>query len=151
MRRFLEIPMAALAIAVFFVAVFTGADAAAAIHKCEFAGKTTYTETPCPGGKTLDINDSVSATRRDSATQRAAKEKTALKRLEAARAKIEVKQEKEDNATDKRNAGKREKCDKLALGKKWAEEDAAKASGKAVEKAKTNARRAGETYALACR
>ncbi len=143
-------PMISIAILALLTAY---ASAALALNKCEADGKITYTEAPCPGAKTLDT-DNRPAADIASAKQRAAKEKTDLKRIEVQRAKSEAQQARTDQAAArlaKVQDRKAAKCDKLALRKQWAEEDAAKASGKTQEKAKTRAHRAGQAYTLACR
>jgi hypothetical protein len=47
-------------------------------------------------------------------------------------------------------ASKKKRCKTLALNRQWAEQDAAAATGKSVDKARRNAVRKAEKYEIEC-
>lgn len=120
-----------------------------AIYKCEADGKVSYSDEECTGGKTLDISNATPADAAES-QQRLDREKRLLSRLENERQKQDARVEKERLRTAKANADQQKKCATLARRQKWADEDAALATGKSGEKARQRARRAAEQYDEAC-
>ncbi len=129
---------------------------ALAINKCEIDGKVSYTEAPCPAGKTT-VLASVPAPNASAVAQAkaiAGKDARALQKIEAEKAK----QDKADLAANKaaaRNAAKQakqqKKCAQLAQKKRWADEDAAKAGPKNQTTARSKASRAAEKMELECK
>jgi Domain of unknown function (DUF4124) len=120
-----------------------------AVIKCESNGKITYSDEPCRNGRQLDIS-SAPAPDADADARRAAREKHELQRLEGQRRRQEAKDDKERARAAKANATKQKKCVTLALHKRWADEDAASATGKAADKVKRKAHRAGEKFESEC-
>jgi hypothetical protein len=124
-----------------------------AVYKCESNGQVTYSDAPCRG-KTLSLANSIDAevpgTNVASAKEKLAREKKEVTRLEKERHKREAAEEKEQKKVAKADAVKRKKCSTLAHRKKWADEDAAAATGKSREKAQRKARRAAETHQAEC-
>lgn len=120
-----------------------------AVYKCESDKKVSYSDIPCPDAKVLDIGGAASPDAAH-ARQQATQEKKKLTQLEAARHKMEAKEEKERQQAARANAAARKTCAKLALRKKWADEDAASATGKSAVKAKQKARRAAEQHQSEC-
>lgn len=129
--------------------LLSGSASSFAIYKCDAGGKTTYSDTECPGGKTLDVNIAVPAGATDAARQ-AREEKYALDRLERARNKREAKEERERQRAAKTAAAQQKKCSALARKQKWAEEDAATVTGRSAETARRKARRKAEEYEAEC-
>lgn len=125
---------------------------ALAIFKCEIAGKVTYSDEPCPGGKTVIANgDTVSSLDATKAKQQLAQDKREVERLEKARHQREKKEEKEQQQAARSANVKKAKCTSLEQRKKWADEDAAHATGKSADNAKRKARRATEKYEVECK
>jgi hypothetical protein len=126
---------------------------ALAIFKCESNGRVTYGDAPCPGGKTVNIDSTapINANAAAVAERQTAQEKTSLKRLENERHKREAREEKESQRVAHTAAAKQKKCSLLARRKKWADADAATATGKSSEKAKLKARRVAEQLDADCR
>ncbi|WP_147375721.1 DUF4124 domain-containing protein [Noviherbaspirillum cavernae] len=120
-----------------------------AIYKCDVNGKVTYSDETCPGGKALNIN-SMPSTDGTAAKRQLTEDEKKLKRLEDQRHKREAREEREQNQIARANAAQRKKCSSLAQRKRWADEDFAATAGKASEKARIKARRAGEQYNLEC-
>lgn len=123
---------------------------ALAIYKCESAGSVTYSQTPCPGGKLMDIVDQPNEADAAKSRQQTEKEKKELARLENARHKSEAAEQRAKLQAARAAAARDRKCASMAQRKNWAQEDAAKASGKSADKAKLKARRMAEKYQLEC-
>jgi hypothetical protein len=122
-----------------------------AIYKCESGAKVTYSDTACIGSQSTDLGNP--ATRSDNASQirrELAQQKAEVKQLETARHKQEAQQEKLRKTALRTEAARQKKCASLARRKKWADEDAAAATGKSREKARRKARRAEEVYDSEC-
>ncbi|MEO8837442.1 MAG: DUF4124 domain-containing protein [Herbaspirillum sp.] len=124
---------------------------AQAAYKCEQQGHISYSDTPCPNGKTITTSitqpepaDSVRA--QDQLNQ----QKTELKQLENARHRREAAQETQQRRVALAHNAKQKKCKSLELHKKWAEEDVRSANNKTAPKAQIKARRASEKHALEC-
>lgn len=131
----------------FLLASFTAP--ALAIYKCESNGKVTYSDEHCPGGKVLDTGGApvVDA---DVVARQAAQEKNRLKRLEHERHKLEAQEEKQQQRAAHAAAAKQKRCSLLDRRRKWADEDAAAATGKSHEKTKLKARRVAEQFDAEC-
>lgn len=127
---------------------------AMAIYKCESDGKPVYSDAPCAGGKMLDIATAPTVTDTNSAKRQAADEKVQLQRIEKERQKQEAQEEKErkkrQQQASRAQTAKHKKCSSLERRKRWAEEDAAAATGKSVNKAKQKVRRATEQFSAEC-
>ncbi|CAN5173532.1 hypothetical protein BH11PSE11_BH11PSE11_36210 [soil metagenome] len=127
---------------------------ALAIYKCDSGGSVTYTASPCADGKGIDLGSKVTIRPSEAdnalAAKQSAQEKTELTRLENTRHKREAIEAREQRRAAKANAAKQKKCQSLAQRRKWAAEDAAKATMKAAEKAKLKLRRLDEKIELEC-
>lgn len=120
-----------------------------AIYKCDAGGKTIYSDTACPNGKALDIDAGVPAGAAE-ARRQAREERYALDRIERARSKQEAKEEWERKHAAKAAAAREKKCAGLARKQKWAEEDAAAATGKSADAARRKAHQKAEEYETEC-
>jgi hypothetical protein len=120
-----------------------------AIYKCEADGKIAYSDAPCAGGRTIDVGNAAPV---NTAQSRHAlvQQKAELKRLESTRHKQEDQEAKLRRTAAHADATRQKKCASLARRKKWANEDAATATGKSAEKTRRKARRAQETYQEEC-
>jgi hypothetical protein len=127
---------------------------AMAIYKCESAGKISYSDSPCSNSKGIKFEEPLehrpSARDITDAKLKAAREKAELERIESKRSKREAKEEKDREKIARAGADKRKKCDEMALQKKWADEDAASATGKSAQKARRTARRKAEKLEMEC-
>lgn len=133
------------------IAGFVAASGTAqAVYKCESDGKVSYSDTPCAGGKKLDVADAP-ATEAADARRRAAQEKRELARLEEARRKQQLQDERDRKKAAHARTSLERKCASLERRRKWAAEDAASAAGKSADKAKRKARRAEETFDAECK
>jgi len=121
------------------------------IHKCSSAGKVSYSDTPCPAGAQAATLEAAAAPAADPAAARDLKrQRKEAAVLEKDRHKREAQDERESARAGQLAAVQRKKCDKLRLNKRWADEDARRATGQASEAARLRAHRVGETMALEC-
>ncbi|MFK3737864.1 DUF4124 domain-containing protein [Massilia sp. TN1-12] len=158
--RFLPL-LAALLVA---AAASPAATAADPVYKCQFDGKTTYSDRPCsegeqiamppltigvdlPGKNTPATNDARTLLKIEKL--RIAQEKEA-ERLRQARLKREYQEQQQAERGERLAANRRRQCDKLRLRSKWAAEDAARAPSPQRETALRKARRQAETLAVEC-
>lgn len=124
-----------------------------AIYKCQSGGKTVYSDVPCPHGNGIQISNrdnAVTAGDIARAKRENGERRKAVEAMEKARHKKEATEEKQEERAAAKEATHRKQCDKLALQKKWADEDVSRTAGKAAVKAKTKARRLEEKYELEC-
>jgi hypothetical protein len=136
-------------------AVCAGAHAQTAkIVKCTVDGKVTYTSEPCLNGDAVMMPalppPAPDAPSTPQLERELAQQKATLNKLETARRAREAKDEKADAQASKANAAHKQKCAKLRLQKKWADEDAARASGTSAAALKLKARHEAEALALEC-
>jgi hypothetical protein len=120
-----------------------------AVFKCEAGGRIAYTDTPCEGGKELEVGTAAPADT-TSATRQAAQEKRQLKTLERERHKREAADERALKKASSESAARHKKCAAHALRQKHANEDVARTTGIANEKARRKARRITEAYEAEC-
>ncbi len=125
---------------------------ALSIYKCESNRAISYSDIPCSSGasSTIDTSFNTISPAPSSTDQQLVRQKAELKRLENARHKREEKEDKERQQAAKVAAAKQKKCAGLAQRRKWSDEDAALATGKAGERARIKARRMSEKYLLEC-
>jgi len=121
-----------------------------AVYKCAAEGKVSYSDAPCAGGRTIDVDAAPTAGSTAQSRNQLEQQKAELKRLENARYREESHQAELRKAAARASAAREKKCTTLARRKKWASEDAAMAVGKSAEKARRKARRAEETWQDEC-
>jgi len=124
---------------------------AQSVYKCTVDGKVSYSDAPCPAGAQAATLDAPAAPKADPAAVRDLKrQQKQASALEKARLKQQERDERESARAAQVAAVQRKKCDKLKLNKRWADEDARRATGQATEAARLRAHRAGEAMALEC-
>lgn len=123
-----------------------------AVYKCEVDGATIYRDMPCASGKESQLpqTNSPSAAEQKKAKQDHARAKKQLAKIERNKQQVASREQKESLQREKAAAAKQAKCRNLELKKRWAEEDAAKASDKSSANANTKARRAAEQLSAEC-
>ncbi len=135
-------------------AAFTSASSlpALAIQRCVAAGKTSYSDRPCPDGSTLRIDEpartSPAAAGTDANQQRQAAE---LARLQQLRELRERQDQRIRDLASRGAAARDKKCRTLAMQLKWREEDLRDASLKQEAHARKRLRRTEERYRDECR
>jgi hypothetical protein len=119
------------------------------IYKCTTNGKVSYGEQPCAAGKTtqLAVSPAPSGEQAAAALER---DKARLAALQKERAAVNAREERERERSARAAASMRQKCDRLRLQVKWADEDAARAGKEAATAARLKARRQAEALAVQC-
>jgi hypothetical protein len=121
------------------------------VYKCQLQGKVSYSDIPCPTGASAATLEAPAAPPLDPAANATLRrQKKQADTLEKERLKRQDADERDAARASQVAAVQRKKCDKLKLNKRWADEDARRATGQATEAARLRARRAGEAMALEC-
>ncbi|MGV8898758.1 MAG: hypothetical protein ACOH2B_05885 [Burkholderiaceae bacterium] len=125
---------------------------AAAIYKCQTGTKITYSDIECVNETETIIKttDTFSQQGAGDSSQRLATDKAELHRLRNERKREEALDDRSHAKYIRAATSKRKQCELLEQRQQWAEEDAANASKKSITTAQRKARRAAETYILAC-
>lgn len=125
------------------------AAAADTIYKCSEAGRISYSDRPCGRGATeLAVPEAPAPD--PEAAARLERGRAALRDIEKERAARALVEEREAARARREAAGLRRRCDKLRLHQQWAEEDARRSTGAALEAARIKARRQAEALAVEC-
>lgn len=141
-------------IAAVLLCLCVSGSASAQIYKCMERGKVTYSEAPCPGAQVtrLDVQaapapETVPAKGGDDL----ARQKKLADQMATARQAREAKDERERDKFRRAAAARFQKCEKLRLRKKWADEDAAGARDSNDERSlRRKASRAAESLKVEC-
>jgi hypothetical protein len=131
---------------------------AQAVYKCSADGKTSYSDRPCAHGASKALPPVFSGTSAgisaaDTLGPQGGDARTllALEKARIAREQAQAREERGQARLARAAHAKRQKCDKLRLRHKWAEEDLARiAHGAAHEAARIKARRQAEFLAVEC-
>jgi hypothetical protein len=122
-------------------------------YKCAIDGKVTFSQTPCKNASSemIELKASpVSDIEYQRAIKRNKRDAAELKKIETAREKEFIQNQKRANKLAAKNKKDKQRCDDYQLKVKWAREDLADAKPKTEIKARTKLRRAEEKAALAC-
>jgi hypothetical protein len=155
MKISISTPSLTLIISLLFLSTGASSNLAfAQTYKCTINGSTTYSQTPCSDGVSTPANiptGKIPAADYQEGLKRNKKDKIALKKLEDARHKDELKHEKEMKPIVAKNARDAQKCAELRANEKWAKEDLANASPKTEKKERIKLNRATEKVTLYCK
>ncbi len=125
---------------------------ATAVHRCESGGKVSYSDLPCAGASTLNIDHAPpsmhAATTVDIHQQRQSAE---LARLQQLRELRERQDQRIRDLAARGAAAREKKCRTLAMQLKWRDEDLREASLKQEANARKRLRRTEERYREECR
>ncbi len=123
--------------------------AAQTIYKCTSGGKVSYGEQPCADGKASALAVPPAP---DSAAAVASLErgKARLAALQQERGVAQAREAREGERAARAAAVTRQKCERLRLQHKWAQEDAARADKATVASARLKAKRQAEAMAVQC-
>jgi hypothetical protein len=122
------------------------------VYKCTQGGKTTYADRPCATGKSVEMPPAagVSPEGAETVATRDARTLVELEKLRIAREKEQRREDKADARTARAAAAHRKQCARLYQRKRWADEDAARLTGRGRVAAQRRAKRAQETLAVEC-
>lgn len=134
----------------FLVLAFMCSTASAqTLYKCSVDGKITYSGKPCAGTVT-QIEVPPAPTPNPEAAKDLARDKTLSAKLQKERQAREAQQQRDDDVLDRTSGARAQRCAKLRLQKKWADEAAGKAAVANQEAAREKARKQAEAMALEC-
>ena len=123
------------------------------VYKCTEDGRTTYADRPCPGGRARELPPPAAGIRPEGAESVATRDARTLLELEKLRIARERERERSERADARQAraaAARRKTCARIALRRKWAEDDVARAHGRARAAAERRLKRARETMAVEC-
>jgi hypothetical protein len=124
------------------------------VYKCSVDGKTSYSDRPCAHGASNALPPlpaGIPAADTSGFQTGDARTLLELEKMRIERDKKTARDERDQARLARSAHAKRQKCDKLRLRRKWAEEDLARtAHGPAHEAARVKARRQAESLAVEC-
>ena len=122
------------------------------VYKCTQDGKTTYADRPCAQGKSavLPPPAGIRPEGAETVATRDARTLLELEKLRIAREKDEQRSDRADARRARAAAAHRKQCARLQLRRQWAEEDAARLTGRAKTTAQRRMQRATAALAVEC-
>lgn len=123
---------------------------AGTIYKCTVNGKLSYGDQPCAPGTGTELGVRPAPAPDKAAAAKLASDKLRLAALEKERSALEVREEGERRRAAKAAGALHQKCERLRLKQKWAEEDLRGLRGEALAKARQRAHRQAEALAVEC-
>ena len=130
---------------------------AQAVYKCQAGGKTSYSDRPCVAGASRTLPAPAGIPAADTMGPQGGDARTLLEadKLRFAqdkeRARSQAREERDRKRETRASQARGQKCARLRLRHKWAEEDLARTvHGPAHETARTKLRRQAETLAVEC-
>jgi hypothetical protein len=123
--------------------------AAQPVYKCTVDGKVSYGEHPCAHGRTTELGVAPAPSGAQAA-ETLARDKARLAALQKDRSVREAREARVNRHAARAAELTRQKCARLRLQAKWAEEDAARAGKAVAARARLKARRQAEALAVQC-
>jgi hypothetical protein len=122
------------------------------VYKCTQDGKTTYADRPCVQGRSavLPPPAGIRPEGAETVATRDARILLELEKLRIARAKEERRSDRAAARQARAAATHRKQCARLQLRRQWAEEDAARLTGRAKTAAQRRMQRATAALAVEC-
>ena len=126
--------------------------ACAQVYKCIEQGKVTYAQAPCPGAQVTQLAvPPAPAAAQSPRTEELQRQAELAAQLASERGKRDAQHQRETLRARREAAQYRQKCEKLRLRKRWADEDLAGArDSKAVAALQKKAVRAAEALKAEC-
>lgn len=125
--------------------------ACAQVYKCIEQGKVTYAQAPCPGAQVTQLAIPPAPAVQVERSEELQRQAKLAEQLTSARRKREAQEQRESLRARREAAHLRQKCEKLRLRKKWADEDLAGArDAKAAAPLRKKAARAAEALKVEC-
>ena len=122
------------------------------VYKCTHDGRTTYADRPCAQGRSVELPApaGIRPEGAETVATRDARTLVELEKLRLAREREQRRSDKADARTARAAAAHRKQCARLHLRRQWAEEDAARLTGRGRVAAQRRAQRAREAMAVEC-
>jgi len=130
--------------------VSSSAALAQAIYKCSAGGRVTYASAPCDGASVTAIAVPVAPAPDPQAALLFKREKALLATLQHERASREAREQRAAAIAQQSAARHHQRCARIALQKRWADDNANRAAGPAKEPLKRRAKQMGEAMAIEC-
>lgn len=124
--------------------------AAQTIYKCTGGGKVSYGEQPCAGGKATALAPLPAPPDSAAAVASLERDKARLAALQQERGVAQARAAREGERAARAAAVTRQKCERLRLQHKWAQEDVARAGKATAASARLKAKRQAEAMAVQC-
>jgi len=126
------------------------AASAQSLYKCRVNGTVTYSGSPCPGTPSTAVPVPEAPPKNPNFAKELKRQQDEAAKLEKERLAREKVIAKEDLAAGRDAAERRQRCDKLILDSKLADEEASKAAGFDKEELNQRAQRLRESVATEC-
>jgi hypothetical protein len=120
------------------------------LYKCRVDGTITYSGSPCEGAPSTTLEVPEAPAPDPDAAQELKRQQAVSSKLEKERRTREAAEQRTDAARARLAAAKRERCGKLALKSKYADEAAGAAAGFDKQELIEKARRMRESMAVEC-
>jgi hypothetical protein len=120
------------------------------LYKCRVNGTVTYSGAPCEGAPSTALTVPEAPTPDAGAADALKRQQAQAGKLEKERLVREAAEERRDQAAGRLAASRRERCKKLALESKWANEAANSAAGLDKQQLIEKARRMRESLSVSC-
>ncbi|MFM9433228.1 hypothetical protein ACFDR9_000257 [Janthinobacterium sp. CG_23.3] len=139
-----------LGAALLAAAAWSAAAAAQTLYKCSADGHTSYQQTPCASGQSVELSVPPAPAQSAADAANLARQRRGADEMERDRLRREAGDERARARAAQAGAAHRKKCTGLQLERKWAAEDVRAASHQNADKARLKARRADEKLAVEC-
>jgi hypothetical protein len=122
------------------------------VYKCTRNGTTTYADHPCAHGKSAALPPpaGVRPEGAETVATRDARTLLELEKLHIAREKEQERSARAEARAERAAAARRKQCERVRLRHQWAQEDAARLTGRAGVAAQRREKRARQALAVAC-
>ena len=120
------------------------------LYKCTTGGKVTYASAPCDGATVTPMAVRAAPVPDPAAAQVLVHQKKLLAGFEKQRQAQDARDERANAAAARAGAVRRQRCARLELKKRWADETADRAAGFGKQALQDKARRMGEVMAVEC-
>ena len=127
-----------------------GSASAQQLYKCTTGGKVTYASAPCAGTSVTTLAVPAAPAPDVAGEQALARQKKLLAGFEKQRQAQDARDARAGAVAARASAVHRQRCARLELKKRWADETADRAAGFGKEALQDKARRMGEVMAVEC-
>lgn len=130
--------------------VSSSAAVAQSVYKCSLGGEVTYASAPCDGASVSALAVPVAPAPDPHAALQFKREQALLAALQKERTSRDAREQRAAAIAAQAAARQHQRCARIALQKRWADENAGRSAGFDKESLKRRAKRIGEAMALEC-
>jgi hypothetical protein len=125
---------------------------AQSVYKCTQDGRITYADQPCRHGRSVELPPpaGVRPEGAETVATRDARTLLELEKLRIAREREQERTARADARAERAASARRKQCERVRLRHRWAQEDAARLTGRARVAAQRRAQRARDALAVEC-